>query len=109
MNNASQNSQGSKDGELNIPKLELRNDKGQVFINISGKWFLSCPERPRVLRRWKSFLKQTTDEKVFNISCGDILHWDTSLVVFLREAIREFEKRQKIVVLGDLPVGLRGT
>ena len=106
MNNEFKHSQGHDNGELNIPKLEWKHDRGAVFINISGAWLISCNERPRVLRRWDSLLKQGTDATVFNISFDDSLVWDTSLVVFLRGALQEFEKQRKEVILEQLPHGI---
>ena len=106
MNNEFKHSQGHDNGELNIPKLEWKHDRGAVFINISGAWLISCNERPRVLRRWDSLLKQGTDATVFNISFDDSLVWDTSLVVFLRGALQEFEKQRKEVTLEQLPHGI---
>ena len=106
MNNEFKHSQGHDNGELNIPKLEWKHDRGAVFINISGAWLISCNERPRVLRRWDSLLKQGTDATVFNISFDDSLVWDTSLVVFLRGALQEFEKQRKEVNFEQLPHGI---
>lgn len=106
MNNEFKHSQGHDNGELNIPKLEWKHDRGAVFINISGEWLISCNERPRVLRRWDSLLKQGTDATVFNISFDDSLVWDTSLVVFLRGALQEFEKQRKEVNFEQLPHGI---
>ena len=106
MNNEFKHSQGRDNGELNIPKLEWKHDRGAVFINISGAWLISCNERPRVLRRWDSLLKQGTDATVFNISFDDSLVWDTSLVVFLRGALQEFEKQRKEVNFEQLPHGI---
>ena len=106
MNNEFKHSQGLDNGELNIPKLEWKHDRGVVFINISGAWLISCNERPRVLRRWDSLLKQGTDATVFNISFDDSLVWDTSLVVFLRGALQEFEKQRKEVNFEQLPHGI---
>ena len=106
MNNEFKHSQGHDNGELNIPKLEWKHDRGAVFINISGAWLISCNERPRVLRRWDSLLKQGVDATVFNISFDDSLVWDTSLVVFLRGALQEFEKQRKEVILEQLPHGI---
>ena len=106
MNDEFKHSQGHDNGELNIPKLEWKHDRGAVFINISGEWLISCNERPRVLRRWDSLLKQGTDATVFNISFDDSLVWDTSLVVFLRGALQEFEKQRKEVNFEQLPHGI---
>ncbi|MEC7800647.1 MAG: ABC transporter permease [Verrucomicrobiota bacterium] len=106
MNNEFKHSQGHDNGELNIPKLEWKHDRGAVFINISGAWLISCNERPRVLRRWDSLLKQGADATVFNISFDDSLVWDTSLVVFLRGALQEFEKQRKEVNFEQLPHGI---
>ena len=106
MNNEFKHSQGLDNGELNIPKLEWKQGRGAVFINISGTWLISCNERPRVLRRWDSLLKQGTDATVFNISFDDSLVWDTSLVVFLRGALKELEKQSKEVNFEQLPHGI---
>ena len=106
MENQPQNSNGSQDSQCNLPQLSLKRDGGEVFINISGKWKLSCPERPEFLKKWKSFLRQTSKLEVFNISCTELIYWDTSLVLFLSNAIEELEKSKKSVNLKDLPQGL---
>ena len=106
MNKDFKHSQSLDNGELNNPKLEWKHDRGSVFINISGAWLISCNERPRVLRRWDSLLKQGTDATVFNISFDDSLVWDTSLVVFLRGALKELEKQSKEVNFEQLPHGI---
>ena len=106
MNKDFKHSQSLDNGELNNPKLEWKHDRGSVFINISGAWLISCNERPRVLRRWDSLLKQGTDATVFNISFDDSLVWDTSLVVFLRGALQEFEKQRKEVNFEQIPHGI---
>ena len=106
MENQPQNSNGSQDSQCNLPQLSLSRDGGEVFINISGKWKLSCPERPEFLKKWKSFLRQTSKLEVFNISCTELIYWDTSLVLFLSNAIEELEKSKKSVNLKDLPQGL---
>ena len=101
------NSEGIKDCELNIPQLEWSDEGGEVSVIISGVWLLSSPERPRVLKRWESLLEQGGDSKVFSFSCKESVKWDTSLVVFLREALRVLEKQRTVVNLDGLPEGLR--
>ena len=100
------NSEGIKDCELNIPQLKCSENGGEVSVIISGVWLLSSPERPRLLQRWESLLNQE-GSKVFNFSCMKSVKWDTSLVVFLREALRVLEKQRKVVNLDGLPEGLR--
>ena len=106
MENHPHNSNGYQDSQCNLPQLSLKRDGGEVFINISGKWRLSCPERPELLKKWRSFLRQTSKFEIFNVSCSELIYWDTSLVVFLRNAIEELERSKKTVVLENLPHGL---
>jgi phospholipid/cholesterol/gamma-HCH transport system permease protein len=100
-------SNGSDQRELSIPGLEWRKENGEVLISLSGHWLLSCPERQRVLRRWQSLIRQASDIEVFRISCTEDIVWDTSLVIFIRNAIDGFESEKKKVNLGFLPEGLQ--
>jgi phospholipid/cholesterol/gamma-HCH transport system permease protein len=99
------NSQGTNDGELNIPKLEWTDNNNEVHVRISGEWLLHSEERPRAEKKWESLLKQSSHAEVFNISC-DLNHWDTSFVIFLRGVLRDLEKKQKVIHLKQLPNGL---
>ena len=92
------NSQGTNDGELNIPKLEWTHNNNEVHVRISGEWLLYSEERPRAEKKWESLLKQSSHAEVFNISC-DLNHWDTSFVIFLRGVLRDLEKKQKVIHL----------
>ena len=67
MENHLHNSNGYQDSQCNLPQLSLKRDGGEVFINISGKWRLSCPERPELLKKWRSFLRQTSKFEIFNV------------------------------------------
>ena len=58
------------------------------------------------MKKWRSFLRQTSNFEIFNVSCSELIYWDTSLVVFLRNAIEELERSKKTVVLENLPHGL---
>ena len=100
-------SNGSDKRELSIPGLEWTKEDGEVLISLSGSWSLSCPERQRVLRRWQSLIRQASDIEVFRISCTEDIAWDTSLVIFIRNAIDGFESEKKKVHLGFLPEGLK--
>ena len=100
-------SNGSDKRELSIPCLEWTKEGGEVLISLSGRWLLSCPERQRVLRRWQSLIRQASDIEVFRISCTKDIAWDTSLVIFIRNAIKGFESEKKKVHLGFLPEGLK--
>lgn len=100
-------SNGSDKRELSIPGLEWTKEDGEVLISLSGRWLLSCPERQRVLRRWQSLIRQASDIEVFRISCTEDIAWDTSLVIFIRNAIDGFESEKKKVHLGFLPEGLK--
>ncbi|MAH26549.1 MAG: hypothetical protein CMI19_06300 [Opitutae bacterium] len=100
-------SNGSDKRELSIPGLEWTKEDGEVLISLSGSWSLSCPERQRVLRRWQSLIRQASDIEVFRISCTEDIAWDTSLVIFVRNAIDGFESEKKKVHLGFLPEGLK--
>ena len=100
-------SNGSDKRELSIPGLEWTKEDGEVLISLSGSWSLSCPERQRVLRRWESLIRQASDIEVFRISCTEDIAWDTSLVIFIRNAIDGFESEKKKVHLGFLPEGLK--
>ena len=100
-------SNGSDTRELSIPGLEWTKEDGEVLISLSGSWLLSCPERQRVLRRWQSLIRQASDIEVFRISCTEDITWDTSLVIFIRNAISGFESEKKKVHLGFLPEGLK--
>jgi len=100
-------SNGSDKREMSIHGLEWRKEDGEVLISLSGRWLLSCPERQRVLRRWQSLVRQASDIEVFRISCTEDIVWDTSLVIFIRNAIDGFESEKKKVNLGFLPEGLK--
>ncbi len=100
-------SNGSDKGELSVPSLEWRKDDGEVLIRLSGRWLLSCPERQQVIRRWQSLVRQASDIEVFRISCTEDIIWDTSLVIFIRNAIEGLESEKKKVNLGFFPEGLK--
>ena len=100
-------SNGSDIGELSIPILVWREDDGEVLIRLSGRWLLSCPERQQILRRWQSLVRQASDIEVFSISCTEDIIWDTSLVIFIRNAVEGFESEKKKVNLGFFPEGLK--
>ena len=100
-------SNGSDKRELSTPGLEWTKEDGEVLISLSGRWLLSCPERQRILRRWQSLVRQASDIEVFRISCTEDIAWDTSLVIFIRNAIDGFESEKKKVHLGFLPEGLK--
>ena len=93
-------------GEEKIPLVEYNQEGDVVRIKVSGYWNISCPERPMVLRRWQSWLKQWKDQKKFEISCDDSIKWDSSLVVFLQNANCTFVKSGKEFSFNTLPVGL---
>ena len=100
-------SNGSDKRELSTPGLEWTKEDGEVLISLSGRWLLSCPERQRIIRRWQSLVRQASDIEVFRISCTEDIAWDTSLVIFIRNAIDGFESEKKKVHLGFLPEGLK--
>ena len=87
------NSQGTNDGELNIPKLEWTHNNNEVHVEFreNGCCIL---RRDQELKKWESLLKQSSHAEVFNISC-DLNHWDTSLRNFLRGVLRDLEKNKK--------------
>lgn len=105
MENKSHND-GVEKTAMSIPGLEWKHEQGELFITLSGRWLLSCPERQQVLRKWQSLIKQARDIEIFHISCTEDVIWDSSLVIFIRNVMGEFELNKKRATLGYLPDGL---
>jgi phospholipid/cholesterol/gamma-HCH transport system permease protein len=89
-----------------IPRIEHHQNNSDVSITICGYWSLNSRERLRLLRRWESLVLQWKDVMRFEIKCDESLVWDSSLVVFLRNAKRDLSVKGGRVVFLDLPVGL---
>lgn len=89
-----------------IPRIEHHQNKSDVSITICGYWSLNSRERLRLLKRWDSLLLQWKDVLRFEIKCDESLVWDSSLVVFLRNAKKDLSENGCQVVFLDLPLGL---
>lgn len=106
MDKSTQSNSHSGNSELNIPIMEWKREKDEILISLSGYWRLSCRERPRIIKRWQSLVKQSSDVRVFHISCTDSADWDSSLVVFFKNAIDDLRSKKKAVEIGSVPAGL---
>ena len=89
-----------------IPRIEHHQNNSDVSITICGYWNLNSRERLRLLRRWESLVLQWKDVLRYEIKCDESLVWDSSLVVFLRNAKRDLNVNGCQVVFLDLPDGL---
>ena len=105
MDKSTQSNSHSGNSELNIPIMEWKREKDEILISLSGYWRLSCRERPRIIKRWQSLVKQSSDVRVFHISCTDSADWDSSLVVFFKNAINDIRSKKKTVEFGYVPAG----
>ena len=74
-------------------------------VILGGTWDIESKERVRLLRRWESLLLQWKEHS-FQISCDENINWDSSLVVFLRNAVRDLSFQKGKVDLINLPEGL---
>ena len=92
--------------EDKIPRIEHQRDECGVSIFLGGTWDIESKERVRLLRRWESLLLQWKDVSHFTISCDENINWDSSLVVFLRNAVRDLSFQKGKVDLINLPEGL---
>ena len=92
--------------EDKIPRIEHQRDECGVSIILCGTWDIESKERVRLLRRWDSLLLQWKDVSHFQISCDENINWDSSLVVFLRNAVRDLSFQKGKVDLINLPEGL---
>ena len=92
--------------EDKIPRIEHQRDECGVSIILCGTWDIESKERVRLLRRWDSLLLQWKDVSHFQISCDENINWDSSLVVFLRNAVRDLSFQKGKVDLINLPDGL---
>ena len=91
--------------EDKIPRIEHQRDECGVSIILCGTWDIESKERVRLLRRWDSLLLQWKDVSHFQISCDENIT-DSSLVVFLRNAVRDLSFQKGKVDLINLPEGL---